>query len=782
MFGLGDYSAYADEELKSKASPADIAGSIYRNLYELRGYLIQISDFSQLERLAKAAVSALKKLPVDQDRKAIVPLAIFAIQSMAVEAHIYQGEFDIAVEESERALKDEVVINHPKLHLDYLNRLSIALLQRGTFNQALNPLQAALDLGSDEKAPVYGNMAWYSSLAKDYKASTYFSAKAMQAALEQGGRLGVNTLYMAESFVGLKEYSIALDWLTLGVRSGALEGDRAAIAGSLMAAARIAEEKGKARIGLNLLDQALIFFDEVTWYSEGPKFMLMYSKLLLQEGRFPEAIKSAELAIDLSGERPTNELVEAWLILSKVLSSQQQINAASAAAKKAFDAAMQVSINWSGEKYQLTSAEFARSAAEEYFVYLFKEKAPNKVIAEELSRWKGFVLRDGLLSISKNNNFGKGTVDEGIGENVFLDYFIGRRISFVVIYHGSKIRIVTINSSESEIIELKDSILDEMDVRLDSVRDNISRGKISTKLTLGLRELYDRLVLPVESEPPRYVYVSPDNAIASIPWSALLNSENNYLGEKSSVLVVPGAFFFNNEEACTPEECSSSKNRVGLVGRVGSTSFVDDDGVNVSLNALSHSRKEISIIRSVWKGKLVELTDLQVPAENHETLSWLNNNVGGFYMLQVIGHGAFNHADPAGSRIYIGPFEGKLKRPYLTAQQLSTVNFRGLPLVMLGACESGTIDGIGGGEAQGLVRAFLLGGVSQVIASQWLVDDNATLVLSTELHQGLKSKKTIDAFHDAQLTVKQKYEHPYFWASFQMYGRPVGKNQSFNDE
>ena len=104
----------------------------------------------------------------------------------------------------------------------------------------------------------------------------------------------------------------------------------------------------------------------------------------------------------------------------------------------------------------------------------------------------------------------------------------------------------------------------------------------------------------------------------------------------------------------------------------------------------------------------------------------------------------------------------------LTAKDISRMDFKGLDLVVLSACQTGlgevTSEGV-----FGLQRGFKKAGAHTIIMSLWDVYDMATQHLMTEFFQNLangKSKR--EAFVLAQEKVRQKYPDPEEWAAFIM--------------
>jgi len=114
------------------------------------------------------------------------------------------------------------------------------------------------------------------------------------------------------------------------------------------------------------------------------------------------------------------------------------------------------------------------------------------------------------------------------------------------------------------------------------------------------------------------------------------------------------------------------------------------------------------------------------------------------------------------------PLRPDLEDGVLTAYEISQMDLSNTELVVLSACETGLGDIQGNEGVYGLQRAFKIAGAKYLIMSLWQVPDFQTQELMTVFYQKwLTAKMPLpEAFRAAQQVMREKYEHPYFWAGF----------------
>jgi CHAT domain-containing protein len=116
---------------------------------------------------------------------------------------------------------------------------------------------------------------------------------------------------------------------------------------------------------------------------------------------------------------------------------------------------------------------------------------------------------------------------------------------------------------------------------------------------------------------------------------------------------------------------------------------------------------------------------------------------------------------------------------FLTLAEINSLNLRGCNLAILSACETNIGPQQKGEGVWALSRGFLVAGSKRVVASNWLVDDEAGASLVSALCSVLAKQEAAkqpadyaEALQKARRFVRQhnKWQSPYYWGSFVLLG------------
>jgi len=109
----------------------------------------------------------------------------------------------------------------------------------------------------------------------------------------------------------------------------------------------------------------------------------------------------------------------------------------------------------------------------------------------------------------------------------------------------------------------------------------------------------------------------------------------------------------------------------------------------------------------------------------------------------------------------------------LTAEDVTGMDLLDTELVVLSACETGLGEVRTGEGVFGLRRSFVLAGADTLVMSLWKVADQQTRELMEEFYSRiLAGEPRAQALKNAQMSIRSKHPHPFFWGAFICQGDP----------
>ena len=254
----------------------------------------------------------------------------------------------------------------------------------------------------------------------------------------------------------------------------------------------------------------------------------------------------------------------------------------------------------------------------------------------------------------------------------------------------------------------------------------------------ALQQLHALIWAPLlpSIEKAQCLLVVPHGKLGAISFAALHDGDR-YLGEQIEIAVAP-----------------SLAVAAQVLARRAPT--ITAPLVLADTQRLVHASLEASIVQQIFP-------DAAVRSRDDASIDSLRQLGPAADSIHLACHGVFRSDNPVFSALELA--DGNFSA--LDAEKLGLVN----PLVVLSACDSGLATETEGDEVFGLVRAFLIGGASRVVASLWPVDDETTVQWMTVFYQSLRSGTTpAGASRQAQQVVRETHPHPFHWAPFSTFG------------
>jgi CHAT domain-containing protein/tetratricopeptide (TPR) repeat protein len=262
-----------------------------------------------------------------------------------------------------------------------------------------------------------------------------------------------------------------------------------------------------------------------------------------------------------------------------------------------------------------------------------------------------------------------------------------------------------------------------------------------------LAALYDELVAPLEpllgaSSPsedgPQKITIIPHGLLHRVPFHALFDGEA-YLLDRFEVSYAPSATVFS---LCQKRVPRGSERALIL---------------SVTDPLIPHVSDEARAVASHLPGS-------EVLADGRATTDAIGERAPRCDILHLACHGMFRGDNPMFSSL-------KLHDGWLTAADVLRLDLGGA-LVTLSACESARNRVLAGDEIIGLARGFLGAGAATLVASLWLVQDETTSWMMERWYARMRDgADRTTALREAQLALKERCPHPYYWAPFVLMGQ-----------
>jgi CHAT domain-containing protein/Flp pilus assembly protein TadD len=266
--------------------------------------------------------------------------------------------------------------------------------------------------------------------------------------------------------------------------------------------------------------------------------------------------------------------------------------------------------------------------------------------------------------------------------------------------------------------------------------------------------LYRRLIGPYETDikPGARILVQSDDFLALVPFGALVDSDGRYLAERHPISMITAL----RDRRADGDRLFTRATPAVIVSA--------GKGAGREFSPLPDAIREAGDLASRLTGAVVLDASTAQPEKIAEKMASAE-------LVHFAGHGWSNGGNAA--LVLGGDSQGTTLA--LTATDLANYEWGGCRLAVLSACLTAEGEQRGSVNPQSLVRAFLAAGARRVVAARWSVDGEATRALMSYFYDALfagagpsialdRAMMKIRATHD--------WEHPYFWAGFDVYGAP----------
>ncbi len=353
----------------------------------------------------------------------------------------------------------------------------------------------------------------------------------------------------------------------------------------------------------------------------------------------------------------------------------------------------------------------------------------------------------------------------------------------------------------------------------EQIRQTVEKGQPGRQQTRQMRkygrELYEILVQPISLflNGSKHLLVSPDGLLHMIPWEVLVTHQGDYLLEKYQITYLASGKdivkwdqqLSGNDQAIVmadPDFDFSLQKRTGILNMTG-TEVDPLRGSAISqlkdlrFSGLPESREEAKKIASVLENQMQIPVHLYLDqkASEEALLSLKSPRVlhlatHGYFLEEETSDGAmpldlteqgipdaaWEHPSLR-SGIALAGANQSLKEGgdegLVNAIKIESMNLHGTELVVLSACDTGMGNIHNGEGVFGFKRSFVLAGAQTLILSLWKIPDQTTRQLMTNFYtywtSGLSKSESL---RRARLEIRKSYDHPFYWAAFQLVGNP----------
>lgn len=295
----------------------------------------------------------------------------------------------------------------------------------------------------------------------------------------------------------------------------------------------------------------------------------------------------------------------------------------------------------------------------------------------------------------------------------------------------------------------------ELERRVEQFRSALATRDLSYRRLA--RSLYQDLLGPVENQLAHRAVVAilPDGPLWNLPFHTLIGHDGKYLVEHAAVFYAPSLTSMREQSARPRSPKSPGKTLLAMAG-----------------GDLPFAQQEVRGLREIY-GPASSATYTGADA----TESRWKQDAPNYAILHLATHSILNASNPLFSYLMLKGTNGQ--DGMLQAREILDLDVRA-ELAVLSACETARGEVLEGEGVFGMSWAMMMAGVRSVVVSQWKVDSASTTKFMLAFHRELAShlakngelRDKAESLRRASLELWKtpEYQHPFYWAGFQMLG------------
>lgn len=265
------------------------------------------------------------------------------------------------------------------------------------------------------------------------------------------------------------------------------------------------------------------------------------------------------------------------------------------------------------------------------------------------------------------------------------------------------------------------------------------------------------------------VFVVTDGWLAALPIETLVcpNDEDGPLLLRRDVVRVPSATLLRLQRGRTARPYAGGQSASILAV---ASQAEDLQGARREINRLAARYRNVDRMRDANRDQFLEAIAHRdvVHVASHVRVDPERPWHSGILIARETGlvlEAAATRDGPADSTATIA-VEPIATDPYARAGQIASAR-SDARLVVLSGCESALGRATQGEGVLGVAAAFFAAGARSLVASIWEVDDRVTADLMDRFYAGLAQGRSVaGALREAQLEIRKKQPHPFYWAGF----------------